>query len=239
MHHHTSRRAFLISSVAGVTLATFGVPVSTLSAAEVAAALAPDLASYKPSFLTADEMRAVIAMSDRFIPADDEGPGALDTNVPIFIDQQLDADLGAEWYLKGPFEKKADPLMGYQLPYRAQEIYRIGLKLLDEHCRKIHNAAFADLSTTDKDAVLTSLQKNEVDFQAMGEEYLSASSFFGQVLSDTKNGYLADPMYGGNKGMASWKMIGFPGARASYTEWVTQHNVKYPLGPVSIKGERA
>ncbi|MEG3002313.1 MAG: gluconate 2-dehydrogenase subunit 3 family protein, partial [Comamonas sp.] len=49
----------------------------------------------------------------------------------------------------------------------------------------------------------------------------------------------ADPVHGGNHGMQSWKYIGFPGARASYAEWVGQHNVKYPLGPVSIKGERA
>ncbi|MWL74804.1 gluconate 2-dehydrogenase subunit 3 family protein, partial [Escherichia coli] len=60
-----------------------------------------------------------------------------------------------------------------------------------------------------------------------------------QLLSDTKHGYLADPMYGGNKGMKAWIAIGFPGARASYLEWVKQHNIPYPLGPVSIKGERA
>lgn len=234
-----SRRAILISSAASISLSTFGIPVQKLSAAEVSAAIAPDLASYKPVFLTADEFKTVSAISDRFIPADAEGPGALETNVPIFIDQQLNANFGDEWYLKGPFPKKPDPLMGYQMPYRPQEIYRIGLKLLDTHCRKAHNAPFADLSDADKDALLTSLQKNEVNFEAMGEEYLTAGSFFGQVLSDTKNGYLADPMYGGNKGMASWKMIGFPGARASYVEWVSQHNIKYPLGPVSIKGERA
>lgn len=234
-----SRRAVLISSVATVSLSTFGIPLNKLFAAEVSAALAPDLASYAPSFLTAEEFRAVIAMCDRFIPADEEGPGALETNVPIFIDQQLHANFGSEWYLKGPFPKKTDPLMGYQLPYRPQEIYRTGLKLLDDHCRMTHNAAFADLSDTDKDFVLTSLEKNNVDFESMGEGHLSASSFFSQVLSDTKSGYLADPMYGGNKGMASWTMIGFPGARASYVEWVTQHNVKYPLGPVSINGERA
>jgi hypothetical protein len=34
-----------------------------------------------------------------------------------------------------------------------------------------------------------------------------------------------DSMYGGNKGMKAWIAIGFPGARASFTEWVKQHNV--------------
>ena len=46
-------------------------------------------------------------------------------------------------------------------------------------------------------------------------------------------------MYGGNKGMKAWIAIGFPGARASFTEWVKQHNVPYPLGPVSLLGESA
>jgi gluconate 2-dehydrogenase gamma chain len=78
-----------------------------------------------------------------------------------------------------------------------------------------------------------------VDFAALGEPGLKASQFFGQFLSDTKNGYLADPKYGGNKDMKAWVAIGFPGARGAFTEWIDQHNVKYPLGPVSLSGKRA
>ena len=81
--------------------------------------------------------------------------------------------------------------------------------------------------------------KNAADFAALGEKAMKPSQFFGQLLGDTKNGYLADPMYGGNKDMKAWVAIGFPGARAAYTEWVDQHNVKYPLGPVSLSGKRA
>jgi gluconate 2-dehydrogenase gamma chain len=43
-------------------------------------------------------------------------------------------------------------------------------------------------------------------------------------------------MYGGNKDMAAWKMIGFPGARYDYTDWVDKHNVRYTLPPVAIMG---
>ncbi len=63
--------------------------------------------------------------------------------------------------------------------------------------------------------------------------------FFTLLLQNTKEGYFADPMYGGNAGMAAWAYIGFPGARAAYTEWATRQNERYPLGPVSISGERA
>ena len=65
-----------------------------------------------------------------------------------------------------------------------------------------------------------------IDFTALGESSLKASQFFSQLLADTKNGYLADPKYGGNKDMKAWVAIGFPGARAQYTEWVDQHDVK-------------
>ncbi len=31
------------------------------------------------------------------------------------------------------------------------------------------------------------------------------------LLQNTKEGYFSDPIYGGNKDMGAWKMIGFPG----------------------------
>ncbi|MFD1910637.1 gluconate 2-dehydrogenase subunit 3 family protein [Halodurantibacterium flavum] len=63
--------------------------------------------------------------------------------------------------------------------------------------------------------------------------------FFAMLIQNTKEGYFADPQYGGNHQMASWVYIGFPGARASFLEWVDKDNIPYPLGPVSISGERA
>jgi hypothetical protein len=105
--------------------------------------------------------------------------------------------------------------------------------------RSALDTSFHALTLEEKDAVLTQVNKNEIDFAALGEADLKPAHFFSQLLSDTKHGYLADPMYGGNKGMKAWIAIGFPGARASFTEWVKQHNVPYPLGPVSVKGERA
>jgi gluconate 2-dehydrogenase gamma chain len=35
--------------------------------------------------------------------------------------------------------------------------------------------------------------------------------------------------------MAAWKMIGFPGARYDYRDWVHRHNERYPLPPMSIR----
>jgi gluconate 2-dehydrogenase gamma chain len=57
------------------------------------------------------------------------------------------------------------------------------------------------------------------------------------LLANTLEGYFGDPMYGGNKEMAAWKMIDYPGVRADFTDWVDKAN-KYPYGPVSIHGQR-
>jgi gluconate 2-dehydrogenase gamma chain len=36
--------------------------------------------------------------------------------------------------------------------------------------------------------------------------------------------------------MVGWKMIGFPGARYNYLDWVNRHNERFPLPPVSMTG---
>ena len=233
----SSRRKFLLSSLLG--LPTLGVALNTLSAAQAAELAAPDITQYKPEFFSGDEWGFVMAACDRIIPAGGRGPGALETNVPIFIDQQLHDGLGSEIYLQGPFDVHAPATLGYQLPYTPQELYRRGIKAVGAWCQKKYGKPFKALNTGDKDAVMKAVQGNEVEFSDFGEDALKGSLFFAQLLSDTKNGYLSDPMYGGNKGMKAWIAIGFPGARASFTEWVTQHNVKYPLGPVSLSGMRA
>jgi len=85
-----------------------------------------------------------------------------------------------------------------------------------------------------QDSVLTDLENGMLDF-----DNVSGKAFFDFLLQNTKEGYLADPIHGGNKNMASWKMIGFPGARADFLDWVDQHGARYPLGPVAIMGRKS
>ena len=61
-------------------------------------------------------------------------------------------------------------------------------------------------------------------------------AFFEQILNNTREGFLSDPVYGGNRGMVGWQMIGFPGARYNYLDWVSRHNERFPLPPVSMTG---
>ena len=51
----------------------------------------------------------------------------------------------------------------------------------------------------------------------------------------TMEGLFADPIYGGNKNKAAWKMIGYPGVIAVHaTNIVTYRNKTYVVPPVSI-----
>jgi gluconate 2-dehydrogenase gamma chain len=55
-------------------------------------------------------------------------------------------------------------------------------------------------------------------------------------MQNTVEGFFSDPLYGGNKDMAGWKLIGFPGARYDYRPYVSRHGEKLDLEPVGIMG---
>ena len=73
----------------------------------------------------ADEWRFVMAACDRLIPAEGDGPGALETRVPVFIDLQMAGSFGdaSDWYMAGPHQPDADPLLGFQSPLTPAQIY--------------------------------------------------------------------------------------------------------------------
>jgi gluconate 2-dehydrogenase gamma chain len=232
----TSRRKFLLSSL--IALPAMGVAVKGLSAAAAADMIAPTLESYTPTFFSPAEWAFIMAATDQLIPSGGRAPGALETNVPVFMDQQLAGDLGSDIYLEGPFDLNAPKTLGYQIPYLPQQIYRKGISAVDAWCQDAHKKNFAALDAEIRIQVLKKIQSGDINFKSFGEDILQSKTFFSEMLSLAQQGYLADPVYGGNKGMKAWIAIGFPGARASYLEWVAQHNVPYPLGPVSLNGDR-
>jgi gluconate 2-dehydrogenase gamma chain len=124
--------------------------------------------------------------------------------------------------------------LGYQLRFAPRDLYRTGIAAVDDWCQKQHNQRFSALPPEQRDEVLHGLEKGDIKL-----DQLPATAFFSLLLTNTKEGYFADPMYGGNKNMGSWKMIGFPGARADFADWIEQPGKVYPLGPVSIKGAKS
>ena len=82
-----------------------------------------------------------------------------------------------------------------------------------------------------QDEILLGLESGKLELEGV-----DGKSFFVTVIKDVQQGFFADPIYGGNRDMCAWKMIGFPGARYDYRDWVSRHNERYPHPPVSIGG---
>jgi gluconate 2-dehydrogenase gamma chain len=180
-------------------------------------------------YFTDDEAAAVEALVDRLIPADAETPGGKDCGCAVFIDRQLAGPYGSAeaLYMKGPF-RDGTPQQGQQSAAPPAAHYRKALAALDKHSRDTHHAGFAALPDEQKDAIIHDLESGKL---TLGGKPMA---FFQQILKDTQQGFFADPVYGGNRGMASWKMVGFPGARYDYSDWIDRHNERYPHPPVSI-----
>jgi gluconate 2-dehydrogenase gamma chain len=62
--------------------------------------------------------------------------------------------------------------------------------------------------------------------------------FFDALLQMSIEGFFSDPVYGGNRDMVAWRMIGFPGAYADYFEAVDRQGLKFDRRPMSL-GENA
>ena len=184
-------------------------------------------------FFSAEEGRALEAIADRIIPPDPQTPGGKDSGCAVFLDRQLAGPYGRQegLYLNPPFEHGTKN-QGQQLAIGPAQQYRDGLAALDLACKsRPGGKAFADLTSSEQDAVLTALENG-----ALKLENLDGKAFFEQMVRDVQMGFFADPVYGGNRDMVAWKMIGFPGARYNHLDWVNRHNEKYPLPPVSIAG---
>ena len=227
-----SRRNFLQFSGA----AAF-VPVATDAAAPPATATAAasppgstDSAGTGYLFFNAPEAAFIEAAVVRLIPPDELGPSALEAGVPTFIDRQLHGAWGAgeRLYRSGPWQK-GTPSQGYQLPFTPAEMFRTALRAMRTQLEGAGRGGFEKLSGDEQDAYLTQLQTGDADLGGV-----PGKTFFESLLSMTIEGYFCDPVYGGNRGMASWAMIGFPGAYGAYYDLVDQYGARFDHPPRSL-----
>jgi gluconate 2-dehydrogenase gamma chain len=182
-------------------------------------------------YFTADEAMTVEAMVDRLIPPDPETPGGKDVGCAVYIDRQLAGPQGRfeGRYMKGPFQKGTKQ-QGEQSSQTPAQHYRVALAALDKACRaKFGGKPFVDLADADKDAVISGLEDGSLKLDGS-----DSKEFFKLVLKDTQTGFFADPIYGANRDLAAWKMIGFPGTHYDYRDWVERHNERVTLPTVSI-----
>jgi gluconate 2-dehydrogenase gamma chain len=232
-----SRRSLLISTAALLVAGTTSGRARTLVGGlpwEPGMATPP--AAVRPGpwmFFTADEAALIEAAVDRLIPPDHRGPGGKDAGCAVFIDRQLAGPYGrAEGlYTRPPFMPGA-ATQGDQLPDAPAARYRTGLKALADYIKSTFaGKSFRDLAPGEQDKVLKGLESGSIVLKDV-----KSAAFFALLLQNTQEGFFADPIYGGNREMAGWKLVGFPGARYDYRDWVDRHNEPYPFPPVSIMG---
>ena len=182
------------------------------------------------SYLSPAEVEFLEAALARLIPADELGPGAKEADVAVFIDRQLDGDFGtmAREYRLGPWPE-GTPQQGYQSPLTPREVYRVAIAETDRLCASRHGKRFSELEPAQQEEVLRGLEEG-----TLALESAPARLFFGLLWQNTREGFFADPIYGGNRGKVGWKLVGFPGVAAAYTEHVERHGVPYHVEPVSI-----
>ena len=188
----------------------------------------PGGASYV--YLQEPEIRFLEAAVEHLIPTDDLGPGARDAGVVVYIDRQLAGSWGSHGrnYRMGPW-RDGTPQQGYQSRVTPQEVYRIAIREIDQHCRTTFDRPFAQLN---RDTQLEVLQQLETDKIALPS--MSSKFFFDLLWRNTDEGFFSDPLYGGNRDMVGWKLLGFPGLPTSqYRELLTSHE-PYHAHPVSV-----
>ena len=185
-------------------------------------------------FFTATEATFIEAVVDRLIPSDPVGPGGVEAGVPIFLDRQLAGPYGRgdHFFLGGPWPK-GTPEQGYQSRFSPAQLYRSAIAEIERYVGENHDGTtFAQLAVADRDKLLKELESGDVKL----ENGVDAKAFFTMLLQNTKEGYFADPIYGGNKDMGAWKMIGFPGAHYNYKAWVSRHGEPVTVPVVGLMG---
>jgi len=227
-----SRRIFLKASGAAALVPAAADPATTTPPAAhppPGGASSPDaLTGYL--FFNAPEAAFIEAAVNRLIPPDEVGPSAMEAAVPVYIDRQLHGAWGAgeRLYRAGPWAQ-GQPTQGYQLPYTPAELFRTALRGIRADLEKNKQPVFEAMDGAAQDTYLTMLQTTSRDLGGV-----PSNVFFESLLAMTIEGYFGDPVYGGNRDMAAWKMIGFPGAYGAYYDMVDKHGVAFTEAPRSL-----
>jgi len=229
------RRDFLKTAVVGgAAAATTGIaqPQTAQAQPAVAATTAAAAPPATYEFLNLEEAAFVEALVDHMVPADELSPKGTDLGINVYIDRALAGAWGKgdRLYMQGPW-RQGVPNQGYQLPLTPAQLYRAGIEATNAHCRKTFGKAFDQLDEAQREQVLLGLSGGKITF----ENGPPARTFWGTVYQTVMEGMFADPIYGGNRDKAGWRMLGFPGAIAVNRENVAKYRDKaFPNDPVGI-----
>jgi gluconate 2-dehydrogenase gamma chain len=228
-----ARRKFLVGAGLAGTAAAAGMTQSPPAEAQAPApAAAPAPQQAEPLLLLNETEHAfVVAAVDTIIPADELSPSGSDCGCATYIDRQLASAWGggAKMYRAGPYIK-GKPEQGYQLPLTPAEFFTAGIAAANTWSRKTYGHDFDRLPPDKRIEALKAMEEGKAQF-----ENFNSRAFFARVLAMTMEGFFGDPIYGGNRNKASWKMLGFPGLPATYANVVEEYRDKrYVAAPQSI-----
>jgi gluconate 2-dehydrogenase gamma chain len=230
------RRKFLLGAgVAGTAVAAgLNQTEPAAAAAQAQAPAAPPAAPQPEPLLVLNETEHafIVAAVDTLIPADELSPSGSECGVATFIDRQLASAWGggAKTYRAGPF-RKGKPEQGYQLALTPVEFMKAGIAAANQWSRKTYGADFDRLAVEKRVEALKAIEAGKAEFANV-----SARAFFGRLHAMTMEGFFSDPIYGGNRNKASWKMLGFPGLPATYAHLIDEYRDKrYVAEPRSIE----
>jgi gluconate 2-dehydrogenase gamma chain len=191
-HTRISRRELLKQTGAILGMAAFP-SILLPNRTQAQTALGNASISFTPP--EAETLRAIIS---RIIPADENGPGALEARADRFIDRALAGVLKAE-----------------------RPAYKAGLAAVNAYAQSSKGMLFAKLRPADQDEVLTDVEQNR-PLGFVG----NSSQFFNLVRTHTIQGTFSDPYYGGNANFVGWELIGYPGARVVVSANLQRIDVK-------------
>lgn len=170
------------------------------------------------TFFTPQQRRIVAAAMARIIPTDDT-PGAAEADTITYVDRYLS---GIDYIYAKPDGSGFETLTGMQATAWQQRVdilrgkYEAGIVELEALSASMFDDSFVNLSSSQQDAVLAAMEQREEGsdpaLQQTSEEI--NLDFFPLLCVHTRQGFLADPIYGGNKGQAGWQTIGFPGPKS-------------------------
>lgn len=182
-----------------------------------------------PIFFTPHEWDTIEAATARIIPTDHH-PGAREAKVVRFIDRMLAGTQFVFAAADGVGFLRMEGLEEQAWRERVdtrRAFYREGIERLDALARAKANRDFVGLSEDEQDAVLEELagaprparysvssDANEgkggapAGNQPVNEDLLE---FFPLLVLNTRQGFYADPVYGGNAHRIGWAVVGFDG----------------------------
>jgi gluconate 2-dehydrogenase gamma chain len=185
----------------------------------------------EPRFFDDFQRRTIEAAMARIIPTDDE-PGASEAGAIDFLDRYLS---GIDYVYARPDGSGFARLEGKRAEAWRQRIeivrqtYLEGIEELNQRGRAEFGDDFADLAPDQQDLVLSLMEQPARDEERAREEEQSIAGFappepalqqiaaeidldfFPLLVLHTRQGFLADPIYGGNRDRVGWDVIGFPG----------------------------